>query len=286
MAGVRSCYPEDVAMPPIYVPSRSRHTDMGNGVLRFSTPGMRQSLNYVVPVEQREQYAQALSDAGIEDVGGVLACPEQGIAATRLWIGRHARELGQRKFLMLDDDIWFYVRESRSSVKLRKVEPCDMDQLLVYVDRLLDAYGHVGISPRQGNDKLGVGNHELVAECCRTLRALAYRTEEFLSVEHGRVQVMEDFDVNLQLLRKGIPNANIGFWAQDQRKGTAAPGGCSDYRDHQLQEAAAKRLAQLHPGYVRVRTKKNKSGGDFGHRTEVTISWKKAFLDSNQAGLF
>ncbi len=87
---------------------------------------------------------------------------------------------------------------------------------------------------------------------------------------------MEDFDVQLQLLKRGLGNACLYYWAQGQSK-TNAPGGCSLWRTHEVHEAAARRLAELHPGLVRLRQKANKTdAGGFGTRMEVTIAWKKA----------
>jgi hypothetical protein len=159
--------------------------------------------------------------------------------------------------------------------------------MLDCVEAALEQYAHVGISAREGNNRLDrqvrVGEYagldtDIVTaqECTRTLRALAYQTAEFLKCEHGRVDVMEDFDVNLQLLERGLPNLNLAHWAQGQRQ-TNAPGGCSTYRSQDVQTASAVRLAELHPGFVTLREKKNKSGGAFGNRTEVTIQWAKAY---------
>jgi hypothetical protein len=88
---------------------------------------------------------------------------------------------------------------------------------------------------------------------------------------------MEDFDVTLQLLTKGFSNFNISTIIQGQGSSNAA-GGCSTYRDAQRQAEGAHGLAALHPEFVRVRTKKtNWSGWGSAERTDVTISWKKAY---------
>lgn len=274
----------------IYVPSMGRHNDIGWGVPRFASPELRASLIYVVPEDEVELYEKKLQDQlytqaypGLSEAR-VVGCPEKGIARTRLWIGSHAQQENYTKFLMLDDDVWFYTRKSSDPkvFNLDYSKPEEVNQLMFVVAQALDSYGHVGISAREGNNRLDEtyeiydGHFYTSAQNTRTLRALAYRTKDFLSCEHGRVEVMEDFDVNLQLLERGIPNLNIAHWAQGQRQ-TNAPGGCSIYRSHEVQDRSARRLAELHPGLVGLREKKNKSGGDFGHRTEVTIYWKKAY---------
>lgn len=265
----------------IYVPSMDRWRDVGRGPLQQFTEDMLRVTSYVVPPEQSMRYATALCDAGFRHVD-VLECPEQGIAATRHWIGRIAQQNESEKFIAIDDDVHFVVRKSEDHWALRYAQNGETEEMFLYVSKLLDRYGHVGIGTRQGNNNHGAGTPDtLVVENTRTLRALAYRTEDFLSVEHRRVPVMEDFDVNLQLLRLGIKNCSINFWAQDQKM-TNAPGGCSGYRTHALHESAARTLAELHPGLVRLVQKKNKTGGEFGTRTEVVISWKKAYQESQR----
>ena len=270
----------------IYVPSLGRSNDIGWGVPRFASPALRARLIYVVPEGEGEKYREALDHANTKYPGlapaQVLECPERGIAKTRLWIGAHAHGTGFGKFLMLDDDIWFYTRKTSDKENLDYSRPEQVDEMISAVEAHLEDYGHVGISAREGNNRLGVGGPDLRAENTRTLRALAYRTMDFLECEHGRVEVMEDFDVNLQLLERGIPNCNLAYWSQGQRQ-TNAPGGCSVYRSHEVQDASARRLAELHPGVVRLREKKNKSGGEFGHRTEVTIMWKKAYENGTRS---
>lgn len=270
----------------IYVPSLGRSNDIGWGVPRFASPALRARMIYVVPEGEGEQYRAALDKAEQSyprlASARVLECPERGIAKTRLWIGAHASGTGADKFLMLDDDVWFYTRKTMEKENLDYSRPEQVDAMIAAVEAHLDDYGHVGISAREGNNRLGVGGPELKVENTRTLRALAYRTRDFLECEHGRVPVQEDFDVNLQLLEKGIPNCNLAFWSQGQRQ-TNAPGGCSSYRTHEVQDAAARRLAELHPGIVRLVEKKNKSGGEFGHRTEVVISWKKAYAQGQRS---
>jgi len=268
----------------IYIPSLSRSGDIGRGPLHELPPHVLggRALSYVVPVEQAEEYTQALSREKRQDVS-VLPCPERGIAATRLWIGEHARMHDQSKFLMLDDDIGFLVRRSPDTWKLRNPQPLEIMRLLNEVEMQLDDNEHVGVSAREGNNNPGTGGVDLVVRNTRTIRALAFQTHAFLSVEHGRVDVMEDFDVSLQILRNGGSNLSLFYWAQGQSM-TNAPGGCSTYRDHELHEKSAKRLSELHPGCVKLVEKRNKTDADgFGTRTEVRIQWKKAWKQGRQA---
>lgn len=259
----------------VFVPSMGRVSGIPDGPM-LDIPETT-IVCYVVPPDEAGDYRRVLAPWSN---AVVLSCPERGIAATRRWIGEWCRDAGVDRFLMLDDDIRFLVRRGWDTWRLRGTKPHEVVAMLDLVDHLLGDHGHVGISAREGNNRLGEGEPtSVVAENTRTLRALAYRTDDFLSVEHGRVEVMEDFDVNLQLLRRGIPNCNIGYWAQGQKM-TNAPGGCSLYRSHEVHERSAHRLAELHPGLVRLRQKENKTDREgFGTRTEVTISWKRAFSE-------
>jgi len=265
----------------VFIPSISRHSraEIAAGPL-CQLDGF--AVHYVVPPEQMNEYSLSIGDSGYGAFTGILGCEEKGIAATRRWIGEYCKSFGIEKFMMLDDDIRFLIRKSPEVWNLREATGDETHGMLGVVDNLLDKYGHVGISAREGQAHMGLGGVNDVSENTRTLRALAYRTEDFLSVEHGRVDVMEDFDVNLQLLRKGIPNANTIYFAQGQKM-TNAPGGCSTYRDHAVHEASANKLAELHAPFVKTRQKVNKTDkSGFGTRTEVTIQWKKAFASATR----
>jgi len=265
----------------IYVPSKSRYSEdeVRRGPLAdFSDQWLERTV-LVVPQEEQTAYLDGLGYAGFSGKGVTVVSPDsnvRGIAQTRLAIGKAAKFYGEDMFCMVDDDVRFVRRKQEDATSLVPCTKQDVDEMWAHVHWFLHHYAHVGVSARQGNNNMGVGSRKsLFDENTRTLRVLCYRTEEFLSVEHGRGEVMEDFDVNLQLIRKGHKNANLGWWSQDQKM-TNAPGGCSTYRSHEVHERSARRLAELHHPYVQLRQKQNKTGGEFGSRTEVTIFWKKA----------
>lgn len=207
----------------------------------------------------------------------VLAFDVKGIAHKRHEIGLYCQRENIETFVMLDDDLKFIRREDPSSVKLTPVDSSDMNSMFSAIRRQLGRFAHVGVSARQGNNNVGVGSPDiLVDRNTRIMRVLAYRTKDFLDVEHKRVELMEDFDVTLQLLRKGKPNINLYWWAQDQ-DGTNAIGGCSEFRTHERHAQAVLRLQELHPAFVKLVDKENKTGGAFGKRKEVRVQWKAAF---------
>ena len=274
-------------MTLIFIPTRSRFHKLAKSTLTQLPRDFDRITSVVCPRGQGAQYIEAMRVTGRK--ANVIECPVDGISNTRFWIGRTAQRLFQRKFILMDDDlINFAVRVAENDWHLRKATDEDLLDMYNWMDTSLDSYAHVSVSPRGNNlirNSSGyfVGPKPLALENVRTIRILAYRTEEFLSVLHGRVQVMEDFDVNLQLLENGHKNIQSYWWTQDQES-TSAPGGCSDYRSHQVHEESARKLVELHPNFVKLRTKVNKTGvKEFRERLEVTIAWKRAYESSQTA---
>lgn len=250
--------PEDLQ---VLIPSRSRADKCR--VLRELPSAVLRGAAMVVPRDQAVAYEPLARQHGIT----VWACPVDGIAAVRQWA---VQQSAMPKVLMLDDDIGFLKRKQPDDWRLGICRGDDVLPLMQMVSEYLDRWAHVAVSAREGQHTHPYPHYEVG----RPLRALAYRREEFLACEHGRVQVMEDFDVTLQLLRAGHSNCIITAYAQGQGQ-TQAPGGCSDYRTAALQEAAARRLAELHPGCVRLRKIDGRQSA-LGDRWDVTIGWQKA----------
>jgi hypothetical protein len=198
----------------------------------------------------------------------------RGISDTRRFIGEVARRRGEVMFCMMDDDIHFSERRGPDTTRLMKLEQ-PISVVTDLIEEKLQDFAHVSVSMRQGNNNIGPVEQDGGSLNVRTCRVLAYQTEAFLAMQHGRCQFMEDFDINLQLLRAGYDNFNLGYFAQDQAQ-TQAPGGCSGTRTHATHEAAAHKLKELHPDFVTLVQKQNRTGGEFGTRTEVRIAWKKA----------
>jgi hypothetical protein len=191
----------------------------------------------------------------------------------------HAKRAGNVNFCMIDDDVGFLVRKSPETWQLRGAEPPDVGYMLEWIEQSLAYHPHVSISSREGNNRAGVGTIEsLVKLNTRPQRVLAYRVSDYLACKHLRVSFMEDFDVALQLLKRGKSNAVSYWWAQGQRK-TNEDGGCSIYRTQDSHDEAARTLAALHPEVVQLVTKQNITDRDgFGTRTEVVVQWKQAYV--------
>lgn len=256
---------------PVFIPSLGRATRQHVETGPLATLPQDYPYTYVVRPFEEEAYRKL----GVNVT--VLSEEVSNIGETRLWIGRIAQAWGLEKFVMLDDDLRFFTRIDEHGTKLRKSTQEDTLDMLRAVEGVLDSgCALAGISARQGNNHAGEGPRPLLAHNTRTNGATGVRTKEFLSVEHNRVKVMEDFDVSIQLLRAGHENATVFYWAYDQNQ-TNAVGGCSSYRTHAIQHESAVKLQELHgEKLVRLRQKQNKTGGEFGTRTEVTVYWKKA----------
>jgi len=270
-------------MMHLYIPSHMRATEANvrMGPLLRLSPELRRRTHYVVPHGQLEAYDLVLRGLGIPTFD-ILETPEgmRGIGPTRHWIGEHAQSIGADKFVMMDDDIDFLVRKSADDWRLVAQTEEQTDEMFREIDHWLDTYASVGISSREGNNRAGVGgprDENMVAIATRVMRMFGCRTADWLEMEHGRVEVMEDFDLQLQLLRAGRGNCCLFYYANGQKM-TNMPGGCSTYRSHEVQDTAARRLQELHGDrLVRLRQKQNKTdAAGLGTRTEVTIFWKKA----------
>ncbi len=195
----------------------------------------------------------------------------RNLGATRQFLLDHHRQLGD-KYVLLDDDLTFYVRTDRDDWHLRTPTEEDMVEMFQEVEWKLDDYAHVGVSGREGNNR----EERYGVECVRYMRLLAYSPAKFPDwVRADRLDGMSDFDLNLQLLRAGLPSYTFYRYAQGQ-PGTQTAGGCSLNRTHETHDREVALMCEMHPGLVRPTLKKNRGGGDFGTRSEVEVSWKRA----------
>lgn len=260
----------------IYIPSQGRAHIIGAGGKK--TLHRFKEATWVVPKNEADGYIDAVRNHGHD----VLPCSEVGIGKTKRFIARHAASLGLERIVMCDDDLLFSVRKSPLGPHLRDATEKDMEALLRWTDSMLKKYAHIGISARQGNNALVGTREKCLVFNKRAIHYLGYQVKPFLAMKHDRVRVMEDFDITLQLLRAGFQNALTYWWAQDQA-GTGTEGGCSSYRTLEVHNAAAYKLAELHPEFVKIRDKENKTGPEaMRNRKEVTIYWQKAYASSQK----
>lgn len=235
------------------------------------TPEIRDRLVLVV---QEHEY-QEHYDMWSPHVMGVVALPPEinKLGATRRWVYETARDSGFDAVVMMDDDLDFLIREDPEDWPLTATTPEQLNQMFREVEeKLAEGYMHVSVSGREGNNRtMSYGE-----ECVRYMRLLAYRTNHARCIEHGRIDGMSDFDVNLQLLRAGCPSYVFYRYAQGQ-PGTQTAGGISSDRTHEKHEREVDFMVREHGPFVSKRLKVNKSGGDFGTRHEVTVMWKNVY---------
>jgi len=273
-------------MPPsnkleIVIPSKGR-ADWNKQITlqQFTSAGKHVTL--VIPEDEAREYRDLLIDRGRQRGGlvRIAKCPQEGIGETRRWITR--RLFKDKKVAMFDDDLYFFKRPDMLSPKLVSCGPMDVRAMLLNMSILLDDYPMVGISARQGN------NNETrpVVYNTRSMNAYGFdlRLLDHEGVKFGRMPLMEDFDITLQLLRKGFSNAVLYNFCWNQR-GSNAEGGCSTYRTAKMQAEAAYRLQEFHPDYVKIVTKEAKSTWKgMRKRVDVRISWQKAAQEGKENG--
>ena len=211
----------------------------------------------------------------------VLPSKIETISPTRQYVMKWAQKQGIKKLCMLDDDLRFDIRRMDEKGKFYVASEKDVVKLFKEIEKRLDKYAHVGVLAREGGNRV----LEPVRECTRMMRVLAYQVDTFFEnkINFDRVIHQQDFDVTLQLLRKGFKNLVLCEWVQGQGSSNA-PGGCSHYRTIESQSSNASKLAELHPGFVKVVEKETKGAWGGGKRLDVLVQWKKAYESANVKG--
>lgn len=241
-----------------------------------ASPNLQHTLNQlkmanikpVLVVQRREEGKYDWYDGPVEYLPSCIT----RLAETRDWI-IHDRK-GHPDVVFLDDDLHFAVRRDDDRTKFRQPRALDITRMFEDISRQLAHYRMVGIGAREGGNRY---TDEYMYNS-RIMRVLAFN-RQFLrdhNITFTPMVVMEDFHVNLQILRAGGDTCICNDWVSNQAGGSNAPGGCSEYRSEAVQTAAAHKLAALHPGFVRVVQKATKAAWGGGVRTDVVVSWKKA----------
>lgn len=258
----------------IYIPS------YGRSARQFTLEKFSQKLldrtTLLVQYRERDLYLKYKNKCQVT----ILPPEITTIAPTRKYIIDGSSE----KFtFILDDDLEFAKRKENDwHLKRIKGEPVEeiFDELLQW---LAMGYVHVGVSAREGNNRV----KEDFTENTRYMRFVGYDVDVLRkeNIQVDRMEVMEDFDVNLQLLRKGYPSRVSFKFAQGQGE-SGAKGGCSHFRTKELQRRNAWQLAAFHPNFVKVTNKVTKTAWGGGERTDVRVYWKKAYESSKLQKLF
>lgn len=242
------------------------------------TPGLRKITTLVVQHREAVRYAAYFGKCGV----WVLPKGLKGLSATR----QHIIEKTPFQYIcMLDDDITnIAYRRDPGKIRLYAATPAEINELFQWCGRQLVKFAHCGISSRNNNhthpDNFSITGGRLNSMLCYDVEVL--RRHDF---RFDRVRCMQDFDMTLQLLRAGYVNPISFKGSMDVRSvptksSREHKGGCDDYRTPAMQTASAKKLAKLHPEFVKLR-EKLMTGTFAGTRiTDVTVQWRKAYESS------
>lgn len=197
------------------------------------------------------------------------------LSPTRQYIIDNARQHLQTDYIcMMDDDfINFGYRPDPKQWNLKVAKPHQVDILFKTMERWMkkDGIRHCGISSRVSNNRV----EESWKENTRMTQLLCYHLPTVMENDFrfDRVPCMQDFDMTLQMLRAGFKN-RVLYRGCTNARGTNQEGGCATYRTPDMQSRTARKLAKLHPDFVRLREKRTKDWPE--PVTDVTIYWKKA----------
>lgn len=192
------------------------------------------------------------------------------------------------KILMMDDDLRFFHRPDMDNVSLYQSTGEQILEMVRWIEQQLENYAHVGIPTRTQNFQLTSRMEKAKSFELKTVRLNhlhAFRKDIILGEElnfHGglEINVMEDFNMVLNLLELGYPNIMSCKWAHNQRFSNSR-GGATSYRSLELLKICALKLKEQHPQVVTVVQKTTKSswGGTPDNpvtRTDVRIQWQKS----------
>jgi hypothetical protein len=195
------------------------------------------------------------------------------LAETRQWLAEH---MEWDHMIIVDDDLDFAVRREDEPTKFVDAPPAAIQDMFNELQSQIMGGFHMlaGVSGREGANR----DTDTYKFKTRQMRIHAINLNKYreLGIRFDRVEVMEDFDVTLQFLEAGYHNIVLNTFVTNQR-GSNTLGGCSHYRTPEVQTASAYRLAELHPGIVKVVKKKTKTSWGGEERTDVIVSWKKAY---------
>jgi hypothetical protein len=204
----------------------------------------------------------------------LIICPEniKGIGEVRQYVIEKEKEA---TLLFLDDDLIFLKREPKSKT-LKPIEKTNFRELYDwFIKKLNEGYPMAGLSARQGNH-LSYPKKEILLSRIFTVYALNIEILKNFNVRFDEMELMEDFNVSLHLIRYGFKTISNTEFAHAQ-KNSNQKGGCSTYRNQETQSRAARLLAKKHYPFVKVVKKNSNSWESMEEREDVMIYWKKAF---------
>ena len=213
-----------------------------------------------------------------KDVKKILVMPKDyglfngNFSDKKQWISQVIKE---RFYFTVDDDLKF---DARKDGRLIKANARDVyNAFNIMYGWLKHGFAHVAISFRLGNNRVT----EDYTDIGRGTTVLGFDMDVIKKekLTFNRTVLMADFDLTLRLLELGYPNRILFKYCSGHRQ-TNDSGGCALYRTPKLMVEAANNLHNFHPRFVKVmqkETTKPWSGFDSKVRTDVMVSWKKAY---------
>lgn len=242
--------------------------------------GRRDSVRLVVQAKEVRSYAQHINKlAEPQEQLVVLPSKIKTLSPTRQFL---LENCPAPRMCLLDDDLAFATRRKDDPTRFIQASRKCINIMLARIESTLSKHVHVGLMAREGGNRVPMddcGKPVPLLYATRMMRVLAYRVGDVRSLRPAprfdRLPTKQDFDMTLQLLRAGFPNAVITEFVHNQA-GSNTEGGCSAYRDEAMMAKSAEGLRKLHPEFVKVVTKETKSAWGGGERVDVQIAWKKA----------
>lgn len=207
-----------------------------------------------------------LAEYRIKFKGQHIVCDATGIAATRQFIRRHA---GNRKHIMLDDDLTFFYR-GRSGRFSRASHKYDVMRLFTWLEKALDSHAHAGVVDKfmstyrpRGTKEFGRYNQILGYNFGLLQKARVGLKPDF------RTPVNEEHDMHLQLCALGFPPLVSHEFSKDAPY--YAEGGCSMWRTKKVELRGHKEMARLHPDFVKLKDTEHAISGK-----RIVVRWRQA----------
>lgn len=193
----------------------------------------------------------------------VLAQPKdiKTISAKREWIAK----LGVHDFaFQFDDDLYLYVFNGEKHVVRSSDKAASKVFFKETLPELCSKYRCVGIGTKAFAPKGGVKENYHLGF------AFGFHKKAVRKIEWNRLELYEDIDYTLQLLKGGVRIALTYDLAVAQRKAHAA-GGLEGERSDEKAQKALKKLIKLHPDVV-----KEKPPSASHPQSNTRISWRGA----------
>lgn len=225
-----------------------------------------------------ELLKQANPTANVHEFEGELFIPG---------VRQACMELGDKVFII--DDQCVFMKRVYEGDKIKHVKLTDASEYQAMFDEIekeLDNYFWVGPSPKSSNTLHKESRSEIIRSySCYGLNSKMIQDESVrfttLEDENPQAKILEDFFVLLEMFSKGHKNLMLHDWVFDHKHGIK--GGNSVSRDNSVQEQSQIQLMKHFPKLVSQYEKENPSWvAEQGAktRTEVRVSWKKAYENS------